>query len=110
MKACLERNHSGSFSCGMASIVVYHYFVTNIEYVTVIGCGIKGIYARFNENLTNPSKFRSDIPDQLAKLLLELVAYERKKRSKIGGFDKLEARFKAIYQDLFYQAYLHREP
>ena len=75
-------------------------------------CGIKiynrkGIYARFKEALTNPNKFRPDIPENLSKLLLELVAFERKKRLKLGGFAKLKDRFKDIYQDLFNEASLH---
>ena len=77
-------------------------------------CGIKiynrkGIYSRFKEALTNPNKFRPDIPENLSKLLLELVAFERKKRLKLGGFAKLKDRFKDIYQDLFNEASLHSE-
>ena len=77
-------------------------------------CGIKiynrkGIYSRFKEALTNPNKFRPDIPENLSKLLLELVAFERKKRLKLGGFAKLKDRFKDIYQDLFNEAPLHSE-
>ena len=69
----------------------------------------EGIYARFKEALTNPNKFRPDIPENLSKLLLELVTFERKKRLKLGGFAKLKDRFKDIYQDLFNEASLHSE-
>jgi serine/threonine protein kinase len=77
-------------------------------------CGIKiydrkGIYARFKEALTNPNKFRPDIPENLSRLLLELVAFERKKRLKLGGFAKLKDKFKDIYQDLFNEGSLHSE-
>ena len=77
-------------------------------------CGIKiynrkGIYARFNEALIHPNKFRPDIPENLSTLLLELVAFERKKRIELGGFAKLKDRFQDIYKVQFNEDSLHSE-
>jgi hypothetical protein len=42
---------------------------------------------------------RPNIPENLATLLLELVAFERKKRIELGGFAKIKDRFTFLVQE-----------
>ena len=65
-------------------------------------CGIKP-YAIASEKteIPDPKAIRPDIPDDLAFLLRQVVAYERKERQEIGGFEALKKRLKAIYRGLF---------
>ncbi len=59
--------------------------------------------------LPDPKSLRPDLPDQLAILLTDIVAYEQEIRKKLGGFAPLKDRFDSLYQELFHESSPHRE-
>lgn len=59
--------------------------------------------------LPDPKRLRPDLPDQLALLLNDIVAYEQETREKIGGIAPLKDRFESLYQELFHESSTHRE-